>query len=644
MPINLLNDKELNDYLIELVWGEPGMPQILNGNSQENLKDAKYIEQNKDTIVRSILTQYMKHRIRAYLTENAKQSFLNPVLMRPGLPEWAVNAINGGQPVYEFEASKMTTKMRHNLTIIRDFLYSVAASYVDKMVIAIKENEQKGKKKQPKVKLEYLKTNNEYDTFDKVLAAAKKWHKHMAVLTKKKAKNEKMYKDSLSGTKFIMDLPNGMKAYLLNTPAALDYESEYMGHCVGKGAYDKYVSDGTIKIYSIRDAYGEPHATLEVRDKTVYQCKGKSDKAPVQRYIPSVQSFVQSQGFDIKHDVQNVGLIKQDGQYYSVYDLPQGFVVRGDLDLSGKNLRGVNLNIIVTGCLNLSYSSNLQSVLDFSNTKEVDLSESDFFGVKAIKGPKEKIDCSYTKHLPAVLDFSNTKDVSFFGADLSGVKEIKWPTEKVNLCVAKHLPAVLDFSNTKEVDLRHAELSGVKAIKFPTERVDLSYAKHLPAALDFSNTKEVELIYADLSGVKEIKGPTEKIILYGAKNLPAVLDFSNTKEVDLSGSDLSGVKEIKGATEKIDLRGVKLLHTVLDFSKTKEVDLRYADLSGVKEIKWPINVCHILQEDVKKMPPHIQKSYELWRANQRMNKKLKTNNNVNKIKQNLTHGMGKARD
>ncbi len=65
MPINLLNDKELNDYLIELVWGEPGMPQILNGNSQENLKDAKYIEQNKDTIVRSILTQYMKHRIRA---------------------------------------------------------------------------------------------------------------------------------------------------------------------------------------------------------------------------------------------------------------------------------------------------------------------------------------------------------------------------------------------------------------------------------------------------------------------------------------------------------------------------------------------------------------------------------------------------
>ncbi len=101
---------------------------------------------------------------------------------------------------------------------------------------------------------------------------------------------------------------------------------------------------------------------------------------------------------------------------------------------------------------------------------------------------------------------------------------------------------------------------------------------------------------------------------------------------------------IKFPTERVALSYAKYLPAALDFSNTKEVDLRYTDLSGVKEIKWPINVCHILQEDVKKMPPHIRKSYELWRANKRMNKQLKTNNNVNKIKQNLTHGMGKARD
>ena len=61
MAINLLNDKELNNYLIDLVWGQDGMPRILDGNSQSNLADIKYIEGNKDTIVRSILTQYMKH-------------------------------------------------------------------------------------------------------------------------------------------------------------------------------------------------------------------------------------------------------------------------------------------------------------------------------------------------------------------------------------------------------------------------------------------------------------------------------------------------------------------------------------------------------------------------------------------------------
>ena len=37
MPINLLNEKVLNDYLIELVWGH-NMPSILDGKSQAKLK------------------------------------------------------------------------------------------------------------------------------------------------------------------------------------------------------------------------------------------------------------------------------------------------------------------------------------------------------------------------------------------------------------------------------------------------------------------------------------------------------------------------------------------------------------------------------------------------------------------------------
>ena len=672
MSVNLLNDKELNDYLIDLVWGERGMPIILDGQSQENMMDANYIEQNKDAIVRSILTQYMKHRIRAYLTESEDYPFLTPVSKRADLPDWATRALDAGQKVYSFDTAKMTGQMRHDLTTIRDFLYSAAESYVDKTVIAIKENIQKDKKKLPKVRLDYLKTSNEYSTFEKTLAQAEKWHEHMAELAAKKEKNEQMYKASLAGTQFIMDLPNGMRAYQLMTPQALDFESEYMGHCVGRGGYDKDVTNGSVKIYSIRDNNGEPHATLEVRGQNVFQCKGKGNKTPVQRYIPAVQHFVEAQKLEIKHDMKNIGLIKQDGKYYSIYDLPNGFVVRGDLDLSGMDLADVNLNIKVTGKLdlakakniklhpktdfsgtravNLSHTDlsgvreikcpaekinlggckNLPPVLDFSTTKNALLAYADLSGVREIKSPSEKIDLNRCKNLPPVLDFSTTKNVILAYADLSGVREIKGSTEEINLSrITAKLPPILDFSGTKIVILSFSDLSGVSEIKLPTETINLSGCKNLPPVLDFSTIKGVMLSDTDLSGTREIKWPTEKVKLSWGVNLPSVLDFSRTKEVMLTVSDLSGVREIKGSSEKINLSECKNLPPVLDFSTTKEVVLSVPDFSGVREIKWPDNG-QILDPDKDKWPEHLRKSYDLWRA-----KMLVKNDSKENAKQNI---------
>ena len=638
MSVNLLNDKELNDYLIDLVWGEHGMPIILDGQSQENMMDANYIEQNKDTIVRSILTQYMKHRIRAYLTESEDYPFLTPVSKRADLPDWATRALDAGQKVYSFDAAKMTGQMRHDLTTIRDFLYSAAESYVDKTVIAIKENIQKDKKKLPKVRLDYLKTSNEYNTFEKTLAQAEKWHEHMAQLAAKKEKNEQMYKASLAGTQFIMDLPNGMRAYQLMTPQALDFESEYMGHCVGRGGYDKDVTNGSVKIYSIRDNNGEPHATLEVRGQNVFQCKGKGNKTPVQRYIPSVQHFVEAQKLEIKHDMKNIGLIKQDGKYYSIYDLPNGFVVRGDLDLSDMDLSDVNLNIKVTGILNLAGAKNikLHPKTDFSGTKDVILSKTDLSGVREIRWPSEKIILRECKNLPPVLDFSGTRAVDLSYTDLSGVREIRWPSERINISGCKNLPPVLDFSTIKGVVLSDTDLSGTREIKWPTETINLSGCKNLPPVLDFSTIKGVCLDESDLSSVREIKWPTEKVKLSWGADLPSVLDFSRTKEVMLTVSDLSGVREIKCPSEKINLSGCKNLPPVLDFSTTKNVILAYADLSGVREIKWPDNG-QILVPDKDKWPEHLRKSYDLWRAKmivKNYSKETATQNIPNRITSN----------
>ena len=265
----------------------------------------------------------MKHRIRRHLVSDENSSFLLPISMSEDLPDWAKSELKKGNKVFKFDSAKVPGGLHRDLTTIRDFLYSEVASYVDKSLIRAKETQnspkKKGSKEPPKiVSLDYLKTNSKYETFEDTLKSAQEWHENMEKLARNKVIDEKMYQESLSGTKFIMDLPNGMKAYQLITSQALDFEGKYMGRCIGQGSYDRGVSDGSIKIYSIRDSNGEPHATLEVRGQDVYQCKGKGNRTPVQRYIPAVQGFVEAQELEIKHDMKNVGLIKQDGKYYSI--------------------------------------------------------------------------------------------------------------------------------------------------------------------------------------------------------------------------------------------------------------------------------------------------------------------------------------
>jgi len=139
---------------------------------------------------------------------------------------------------------------------------------------------------------------------------------------------------------------------------ALEYEGKTMGHCVGNYCPD--VLEGRSRIYSLRDAKGEPHVTVEtgkgdfskaferlnqeeqaavrkvagsfasdedllnamkqvVPDKAnipenIIQIKGKQNAAPKEDYLPFVQDFVKSGNWSDIGDFRNTGLIKQDGQ------------------------------------------------------------------------------------------------------------------------------------------------------------------------------------------------------------------------------------------------------------------------------------------------------------------------------------------
>jgi hypothetical protein len=132
---------------------------------------------------------------------------------------------------------------------------------------------------------------------------------------------------------------------------ALKYEGETMGHCVG--GYCPDVLEGRSRIYSLRDAKGEPHVTVETKPigmtseqrrykigflaaqlekegktagdalrqaekiypeeykESIQQIKGKQNRAPKEEYLPYVQDFVKGGQWSEIGDLRNTGLYRK---------------------------------------------------------------------------------------------------------------------------------------------------------------------------------------------------------------------------------------------------------------------------------------------------------------------------------------------
>jgi len=136
--------------------------------------------------------------------------------------------------------------------------------------------------------------------------------------------------------------------------AALKYEGDMMGHCVG--GYCDNVAAGESRIFSLRDSKGRPHVTIEtepsrhlagfgnainkiepglwekmvnegghinsykwlqenrpdiynkMKAENIVQVKGKGNLAPKDEYLPFVQDFIKSKDWNVIEDLHNTGL------------------------------------------------------------------------------------------------------------------------------------------------------------------------------------------------------------------------------------------------------------------------------------------------------------------------------------------------
>ncbi len=380
MPVNLINDEDLKKYIEENVYHDEEMKTFPKGV----LTYKKEIEENKDAVARAIVMQWMKKHLYSYLTSKEDADFLLPVSENGNdLPEWAREKLNAGEKIYRFDAEKISDNVRNNIISVCDYLYDEASKYIETRKDVNK----------PRVDLGYLKTGDTFGDFEDVLELSKEWHEEIAREAENKILNEETLKKVLEGTEVVANFDGGMHIVRLTNKYALDYEGKRMGNCVGQGYYDEGVKKGTVEIYSLRDEKDKPHVTFEVEvdketgKKTVKQCKGKQDLAPVLKYRTYAQQFAQEAGFDIDGDARYIGFIKEKsywlkpdeityfkkgGKYYvikqdGIYSLSngekKGFIIKGDLDLSDLGLKKLPdlSDVIVEGEFNCS-NNNLQSL------------------------------------------------------------------------------------------------------------------------------------------------------------------------------------------------------------------------------------------------------------------------------------------
>ena len=96
-----------------------------------------------------------------------------------------------------------------------------------------------------------------------------------------------------------MRLPNGLAAVRLLTPTSLAWEGRWMGHCLGNKTYATCMARRYAEYYSIRDANGCPHVTIEVANERLHQSKGRANSNPYPRYLQQIEALAAFMGWEL---------------------------------------------------------------------------------------------------------------------------------------------------------------------------------------------------------------------------------------------------------------------------------------------------------------------------------------------------------
>lgn len=134
------------------------------------------------------------------------------------------------------------------------------------------------------------------------------------------------------------ELSDGYSMVRLLTPHALDRESHLMQHCIGHGSYDHRLEMENSHFLSLRDRFGNPHATIDIDDGVIEQISGKQNRLPSRKYLPYVTEFLRKHPeFPAKvGDGWDDYVIDANGEFHELSSLPPTLRRDGDLYLEEK--------------------------------------------------------------------------------------------------------------------------------------------------------------------------------------------------------------------------------------------------------------------------------------------------------------------
>lgn len=202
--------------------------------------------------------------------------------------------------------------------------------------------------------------NVEKIDFDFIERCHKAYEYEKAERERRKKLTEQRKQESLTGIKAIKEYPDGYTIFeMLPSPVyneqgelqhhtSLKYESDEMGHCVGRGGYNKHIGEEGWHFYSLRgpDENGVmvPHCTISIENGRLAQIKGNSNGAVKNRYIPDVRDFVKSLDMPIpESEKSRIGYVYDlNGKEVDLFALRANTELK-ELSLSAGDYKGIDL-------------------------------------------------------------------------------------------------------------------------------------------------------------------------------------------------------------------------------------------------------------------------------------------------------------